>query len=101
MAGERGNEPIRQDLTPFFSCLQFVCLNPARAEIERRMRAREGHFMPPSLVASQLACLELGDDLAAVIGGEGEETPDQIVRTIIDTLITAGGDGDTRSSKTD
>ncbi len=36
----------------------FAWLNVARDELERRMRERRGHFMPPSLLDSQLATLE-------------------------------------------
>ena len=41
----------------------FVELDVAREELERRLAARRGHFMPPSLLDSQLATLEpLGPD---------------------------------------
>lgn len=36
----------------------FVLLDVARPELERRMRERTGHFMPASLLDSQLATLE-------------------------------------------
>ena len=36
----------------------FVLLDVARPELERRMHARRGHFMPVSLLDSQLATLE-------------------------------------------
>jgi len=36
----------------------FVLLDPSRAELERRMAARKGHFMPPTLLTSQLDTLE-------------------------------------------
>lgn len=43
--------------------VRFVHLAPAPADIAARMRARTGHFMPPELLASQLADLQpLGDD---------------------------------------
>lgn len=38
--------------------LRFAFLDTGRAEIARRMRARTGHYMPPSLLDSQLATLE-------------------------------------------
>ena len=43
---------------PDGSALRFVYLRGARAEIERRLRARVGHFMPASLLQSQLEALE-------------------------------------------
>jgi gluconokinase len=36
----------------------FVLLEVERAELERRMRERQGHFMPATLLDSQLATLE-------------------------------------------
>lgn len=36
----------------------FVLLEVARPELERRMHARRGHYMPASLLASQLATLQ-------------------------------------------
>jgi gluconokinase len=36
----------------------FLCLNPERSVLERRLRERPGHFMPPSLLDSQLKTLE-------------------------------------------
>jgi gluconokinase len=36
----------------------FVVLDGSRELLERRIAARQGHFMPPSLLDSQLATLE-------------------------------------------
>jgi len=45
------------------SSVAFVHLTTNRHELDRRLRARPGHYMPPSLLDSQLASLEpLGDD---------------------------------------
>ncbi|KAJ3083310.1 hypothetical protein HDU99_010972 [Rhizoclosmatium hyalinum] len=41
--------------------LQFILLNVDRDELEARMRKRQNHFMPASLLNSQLATLELPD----------------------------------------
>jgi gluconokinase len=42
---------------------RFVFLNASRELLEARVQHREGHFMPASLLASQLATLEpLADD---------------------------------------
>jgi len=38
--------------------LHFVLLDPPRDELERRMTTRLGHFMPPTLLTSQLDTLE-------------------------------------------
>ncbi len=41
----------------------FVHVDVARGELERRLRERRGHYMPPTLLDSQLATLEpLGPD---------------------------------------
>lgn len=39
--------------------LRFVCLVGSRELIAGRMATRTGHYMPPSLLDSQLAVLEL------------------------------------------
>lgn len=64
----------------------FVHLVVPRDELERRMATREGHFMPASLLASQLATLEpLGPDEqgvdVAVVG-----TPQDVARAALGTL---------------
>jgi gluconokinase len=38
--------------------VHFVLLDPGRAELERRMATRKGHFMPSTLLTSQLETLE-------------------------------------------
>jgi gluconokinase len=46
----------------------FVHLHGARETVRKRVAAREGHFMPESLVASQFATLEpLGADERGVV----------------------------------
>lgn len=46
----------------------FVHLSGSRDVIEARMRARSGHFMPPALLDSQFATLEVpGADERAVV----------------------------------
>ena len=43
--------------------VRFVQLDVSRAELERRLRQRHDHFMPPALLDSQIATLEpLGSD---------------------------------------
>ena len=45
--------------------IRFIVLTAGRALLEERLAARE-HFMPTSLLDSQLATLELGDDVEVV-----------------------------------
>ncbi len=40
---------------------RFVLLHPPPAVLEARLAQRTGHFMPPSLLPSQLATLEMPD----------------------------------------
>jgi gluconokinase len=50
----------------------FVHLDVDRATLEERLRARRGHYMPPSLLDSQLAVLEAptpGDEAIVVDAG--------------------------------
>jgi gluconokinase len=51
----------------------FAHVQVPREVLEQRLAARQGHYMPPSLLDSQLATLEpLGDDEpGAVIAGHG------------------------------
>lgn len=46
---------------------RFVLLDVPRRELERRIRHRSDHFMPASLLASQLATLELPDPAEGVV----------------------------------
>lgn len=41
--------------------VRFVLVDPGREELQRRLAARKGHFMPPALLDSQLATLERPD----------------------------------------
>jgi gluconokinase len=63
--------------------LQFVFLNGARSLIAQRLAERGGHFMPPSLLDSQLATLEkpTADENAWVC--DIDRTPEEIVAEIV------------------
>ena len=50
--------------------VRFVLIDVPRALLEARLAARRGHFMPPSLLPSQLATLERTKDLLIVDGAE-------------------------------
>ena len=64
----------------------FVSLDVPREVLESRMATRAGHFMPPSLLDSQLEALEPldvsepGTTLAAV------DSPEDLADRIIETL---------------
>lgn len=67
--------------------LRFVHLQVPRAELERRMRARQ-HFMPPSLLDSQLATLEApaADEQALTLQ---PATPDALLAHTLAWLTSA------------
>lgn len=58
--------------------LRFVYLHLSRAELERRLRHRE-HFMPPSLLDSQLQALEPPSAGEPALTVDGEASLPQIV----------------------
>lgn len=65
---------------------RFVLLDAPRELLERRLAAREGHFMPPALLASQLATLEpLGPDEPGVTVGVAG-SPREVVGEVRESL---------------
>ena len=66
--------------------VRFVHLAVGRAILERRMAQRRGHYMPPSLLGSQLDTLEpLGPDEPGIVVS-GELPPEAIVDEIVTRL---------------
>jgi len=59
--------------------LRFVFLELTRIELERRMSLRTGHFMPATLLDSQLATLEPPAGEAGVLVLDGAAALDDIV----------------------
>ena len=58
--------------------VRFLYLAVPRAELAARMQARKGHFMPPTLLDSQLATLEVpGPDEAVTL--DGTQPPAQVL----------------------
>jgi gluconokinase len=64
----------------------FLHLDGTKSELADRLSHRRGHFMPPSLLESQLADLQplQPDEPGATLSIKGE--PEQIVRTALDKL---------------
>ena len=59
------------------SPILFVCLTADRATLAARIRSRKGHFMPESLLDSQLATFEMPDpDECALILDAGRPVED-------------------------
>jgi gluconokinase len=74
--------------------VRFVYLRAGYDEIARRLRARTGHFMPESLLRSQLDTLERPDAteaLAVDAGGSADAIVDVIVRGL--ALVPPRSDG--------
>jgi carbohydrate kinase (thermoresistant glucokinase family) len=70
--------------------VDFVLLDADQAVIQKRLDARHGHFMPPSLLDSQFATLEKpGPDERAMTVDAGQE-PDKIVETALAALCSRG-----------
>jgi gluconokinase len=64
----------------------FVHVSPSRDALQHRLETRSGHYMPPSLLASQLATLEPleTDEPGVTVSGEGP--PDQVAGRALDAL---------------
>ena len=61
----------------------FALMDGSEAVIAERLAARKGHFMPPSLLTSQLATLEVTPDVLRV---SIEQTPEAIVDAVMTCL---------------
>ena len=66
--------------------VRFIFLDVSRAEIERRIESRSGHFMGPSMVASQFETLERPDAEPDVIVINGSQPLVDTVRQALDAL---------------
>lgn len=62
--------------------VQFVHLHGTRAMLTTRLRARQGHYMPPALLDSQLDTLEIPSADEAVLTLDIAEPADQLVAQI-------------------
>jgi carbohydrate kinase (thermoresistant glucokinase family) len=65
--------------------VRFAYLEVSRAELERRLRARPGHFMPASLLDSQLETLQPPDPHEQAITVAALE-PEHTVETLVAAL---------------
>ncbi|MBW8863766.1 MAG: gluconokinase [Verrucomicrobia bacterium] len=73
----------REQLQAGDARVQFIHLTAPRAIIESRLRNRTGHFMPASLLDSQLAILE---PPAGALTFDTERRPEEIVARLIQAL---------------
>lgn len=65
---------------------RFIFLNCSRKTLERNQSARKGHFMPQSLLDSQLATLEPPHDEARAIVIDGNLSFDVVIQSIVAKL---------------
>lgn len=63
--------------------VRFVHLTGSRSLIEKRLKERSGHFMPPALLDSQFAILEPPTDALTF---SCEKSPEEIVTELIQVL---------------
>jgi gluconokinase len=73
----------RATLRGYLTRVAFVWLDVPRETLEARMANRQGHFMPPSLLDSQLATLETPTDALRV---DGTGDVDTVVRRIAEAV---------------
>ncbi|WP_121254232.1 gluconokinase [Nocardioides ferulae] len=66
----------------------FVFLHGERETLEARMRARTGHFMPASMLASQLETLEPPGADEPAIPVAIEQSPEEIVQQVVTALTS-------------
>ncbi|WP_449372665.1 gluconokinase [Arthrobacter psychrolactophilus] len=67
----------------------FIHLDGGAELISQRMQGREGHFMPPTLLPSQLATLESLTDSELAAGSlrlDISKSPEEIVATVLDAI---------------
>ncbi|RUM25983.1 gluconokinase [Rhizobium vallis] len=70
--------------------LFFVYLEGSKALLTKRMGERKGHFMPVSLLESQLATLEVPTGEPGVVTVDIDDTVDGIAATALQGLIALG-----------
>lgn len=64
----------------------FIMLETDREELSRRLNNREGHYMPSSLLASQLAALERPHEAERALILDAGQSPEEICRACLEWL---------------
>ena len=70
----------------------FVLPRVSRAELRRRMKARSGHYMPPSLLDSQFAAFEPPDKGECCLQIDGEAPASASADRVAEHVSCSGGD---------
>jgi gluconokinase len=78
----------REILVGHRAAVKVVHLRGAPDLIQERLTGRHGHYMPPSLLPSQFAALEIPAADEEAIDVEVSGTPEQIVAVILTALRT-------------
>ena len=68
--------------------LRFIMLEVPREELEERLRHRQGHYMNPDLLQSQLDTLEMPADAILI---DADHESHQVVQEILDQLLIEEG----------
>jgi carbohydrate kinase (thermoresistant glucokinase family) len=71
----------------------FVLLSPGEAVLRKRIRARKGHFMPPSLLSSQLRTLEKPDASERALTIKGKIEIEEACLQVLTWLAAPGMPG--------
>ena len=90
----------RQLLSEAQGRVLFLHLHGEAGLIGQRMQGREGHFMPPTLLPSQLATLEPLSEEELAAGSlrlDISEAPEELVKTIIEALRLPAGQAPSNS----
>lgn len=72
--------------------LTFIFLKGSEAVLAERMKARRGHFMPPSLLKSQFATLEDPSGEADVITLDVSGSRDEMILSALNAVAERSGD---------
>lgn len=77
----------------------FILLDGSRSILIERMKSRQGHFMPPALLDSQLETLELpGDDEFAIVV-DGDQSVQAVFEAALNSIAAVSGNNDTVSNQ--
>jgi gluconokinase len=71
--------------------VDFVFLDAEQAVIQKRLDARKGHFMPPSLLDSQFAALERPGPDERAVPADATQPPGAIVAAVLERLQQRAG----------
>lgn len=71
--------------------VHLVHLHGSEERIAERMARRQHHFMPPSLLPSQLATLEPPEPSGSVTVADISEPPEEIAARVVERLAPASG----------